>query len=1008
MFIKSPLFHWCIAYIFVMFFLLVFREVHAQGTFFGVTAAGGTDGVGTIFTMATDGSSFEKLHDFTTPAPGGSSNGIKGLIQAKDGKLYGVNSAGGSAAKGILFEYDPVTNAYAVKVEFTGDNGKFPVDKLCEALDGKLYGVTISGGRYNLGVLFEFDPAAGLLTKRFDFGSNGGIDGYALNGGLIVDENGKLWGMAAGGGGNGSGVLFQYDPNHRTYTKKADFNIATGSYPSGRLTLTPSGNFFGVMANGGDYGYGTLFMYDSTTNEISKKIDFSGITNGASPNSGMVVASNGKLYGMTGSGGDNNDGVLFEYDPALEILQKKIDFLKTTTGSMPTAELLQASNGKLYGTLFLGAANNFGALFEYTISTNELNDVVLCDGSTMGGLPTSTLLQASNGKLYGADGMGLALTGSIFEYDVDAKAYNTKITLNLSPDGSGPIALTQAPNKKLYGVTNNGGLYQNGVLFEFDPYSKIYTKKVDFSPSESYSSSPLTLFTDGKLYGVHPYGPSNQPGLIFSYDPITSSYVSLLNLPNGWGNAVGGLTLGPSGKMYGATHFGGQRGKGLLYEYDPVTNSVSLLVNFDGSDAGEQPGTSLLYDNGKLYGLCPMDEASNNGTLFEYDIANRVLSGKVWFNGPNGAGPYGNLVKGGNGKLYGTTYQGGSNNYGVLFEFDPATGIYSDKIDIPATTAIGELYGCMALSPNGKLYGLSSMGNFMNGIVFEYDITLNKLIKKMDFTGKDGRVITPNYFSLVLIEPDNQSITFDPLPTKTFGDQSFSLDATASSGLPVVYMSSNPDVASINGNTVTINGAGTTQITASQNGSDDFNAAQAVEQQLVVKKATQTITFPALPVMKPTDTPFAIQATSSSELEVTYSSSKTSVAFVSGNVVTIEAAGTTIITASQTGNNNYNAATDISRELVVTLVTATENPLNSFLPYPNPANRELTIDLSATSYTRPEFVLFYNTTGQVLEVPVDAIGTTGVYRCSVGELTTGLYLLKLPGSAITKTIMIIH
>ncbi|WKZ60950.1 MAG: MBG domain-containing protein [Cyclobacteriaceae bacterium] len=91
----------------------------------------------------------------------------------------------------------------------------------------------------------------------------------------------------------------------------------------------------------------------------------------------------------------------------------------------------------------------------------------------------------------------------------------------------------------------------------------------------------------------------------------------------------------------------------------------------------------------------------------------------------------------------------------------------------------------------------------------------------------------------------DQTITFNPLSSVTFGDGSFALSATASSGLPISYSSSDPSVATISGNTVTIVGAGTTTITASQVGNDTYNAAPVVNQNLLVNKATPVITWNA-------------------------------------------------------------------------------------------------------------------------------------------------------------------
>lgn len=92
------------------------------------------------------------------------------------------------------------------------------------------------------------------------------------------------------------------------------------------------------------------------------------------------------------------------------------------------------------------------------------------------------------------------------------------------------------------------------------------------------------------------------------------------------------------------------------------------------------------------------------------------------------------------------------------------------------------------------------------------------------------------------ISKTNQTISFDPVTTKTYGDADFNLSATASSGSIVSFESSNPAVASIVGNTVTIEGAGTTEITASQAGNSDYNAAADVKQTLTVNKAMLTVT----------------------------------------------------------------------------------------------------------------------------------------------------------------------
>ncbi len=170
---------------------------------------------------------------------------------------------------------------------------------------------------------------------------------------------------------------------------------------------------------------------------------------------------------------------------------------------------------------------------------------------------------------------------------------------------------------------------------------------------------------------------------------------------------------------------------------------------------------------------------------------------------------------------------------------------------------------------------------------------------------------------MLLYINNTQTITFNPLSNKTYSDPQFAISGTSSSGLPVSFSSSNSLVATVSGNIVTIVGAGTAVITADQSGNTFFNPAPSVQQTLVVNKANQTITFNPLPSKSVIDVPFSLSASSSSGLAVNYVSLNTSVASISGNTVSIVGAGVTTITASQTGNTNYNPASNVQQNLTV-------------------------------------------------------------------------------------------
>ncbi|NJL14377.1 MAG: T9SS type A sorting domain-containing protein [Microscillaceae bacterium] len=254
----------------------------------------------------------------------------------------------------------------------------------------------------------------------------------------------------------------------------------------------------------------------------------------------------------------------------------------------------------------------------------------------------------------------------------------------------------------------------------------------------------------------------------------------------------------------------------------------------------------------------------------------------------------------------------------------------------------------------------------------------------------------PNVTQNLVVNKANQTITFAALAPKTFGDAPFDLTATASSGLPVSYTSSNTAVATVSGNTVTIVGAGTTTITASQAGNANYNAAPNVTQDLVVNKADQTITFAALPAKTVGDAPFDLTATASSGLAVSYTSSNTAVATVSGNTVTIVGAGTTIITASQVGNANYNAAPNVTQNLVVN-AAAPQNQTITFECPPtvfafNSNNNQLVLGAATSSSGLP--VTFSITT-----VPASGVATLSGNVISVQAAGTITLKANVAGNA---------
>ncbi|MBX2915597.1 MAG: T9SS type A sorting domain-containing protein [Cyclobacteriaceae bacterium] len=204
-----------------------------------------------------------------------------------------------------------------------------------------------------------------------------------------------------------------------------------------------------------------------------------------------------------------------------------------------------------------------------------------------------------------------------------------------------------------------------------------------------------------------------------------------------------------------------------------------------------------------------------------------------------------------------------------------------------------------------------------------------------------------NVVRSLTINKASQTITFATPAAKVFTDEPFDAGASVNSPLALTYSSSNTAVATVTNNgTVTITGVGTTSITASQGGDALYNAATPVSRTLTVNKAAQTIAFEAIPAKSLSDPPFQLNATASSGLAVTYSSSNPAVAEVIGNTVIVLGNGSTIITAAQTGNANYLAATPVAQTLVV---SDKQNQTISFAPLTSKTVGDAPFVLNATA-----------------------------------------------------------
>ena len=163
----------------------------------------------------------------------------------------------------------------------------------------------------------------------------------------------------------------------------------------------------------------------------------------------------------------------------------------------------------------------------------------------------------------------------------------------------------------------------------------------------------------------------------------------------------------------------------------------------------------------------------------------------------------------------------------------------------------------------------------------------------------------------------DQVITFSEPGIMKVNDPPFELTASSDSGLPLMFTSSDPSVATVSGSIVTIIGGGNTTITSNQQGDYFYHAATPVAHILTVGKADQTIEFEPVPAKIFNDPPFLLVADATSGMEVVFTSSDPEIISVSGSMATIHNAGSVVISADQSGDENYNPATQSTQTIEV-------------------------------------------------------------------------------------------
>jgi uncharacterized repeat protein (TIGR03803 family) len=462
-------------------------------------------------TTVAHAQTFSVLYNFGTKSGDPTNPSSSGIVaQGRDGKMYST-ALGGAAGPGAMFK---ITTGGKLTVPYSfniTDVDPFnPFSGLTLATDGNFYGATLSGGTFGMGTVFKITPS-GVLTVLHSFAGSDGSEAYAPP---IQGADGNFYGTARQGGANASGVVYKITPSGK-FTTLYSFDDVHGYGPLAPLVQGTDGNFYGTAQRGGaNEFYGVVYKI-TASGKFTVIYDFDG-THGGQPVGPLIQASDGSLYGTATGGGSKNSGVVFKVTAAGKYTVLH-NINGTTDGSGPVAGLVQATDGKLYGTTPSGGATNQGTIFRISPTKPYSYKVLYNFDGTTGANPQVTLLQHTNGVLYGDTYSGG--TGNVNPCMTGNCGVFYSLNVGLGPFVS--LVSTSAKVGKSIGILGQGftgttGVSFNGTAAIFNISSDTY---LTATVPNGATTGPVTVvtpsgtLTSNKAFRVTP--------VILSFDPTS-------------------------------------------------------------------------------------------------------------------------------------------------------------------------------------------------------------------------------------------------------------------------------------------------------------------------------------------------------------------------------------------------------------------------------------------------------------------------------------------------------
>ena len=546
------------------------------------------------------------------------------------------------------------------------------------------------------------------------------------------------------------------------FLRLKSFGVGDAGSPEAPLIEGSDGALYGTSTRGGRAEGGTVFKVNKDGTGYAVLRRFPGNDDdGKEPKGGLVEGSDGALYGTTYAGGTNDSGTVFKLNKdgtGYAVLRR---FTNGSDGSAPQAGLIKASDGALYGVTPFGGGDRSGTVFK--LNEDGTGYAVLHRFSRSGDngvFPVTALLEGSDGALYGTTyGGGTADNfGTVFKLNKDGSSFAVLRRFTGQPGNDGAVpqgALTEGSDGALYGTTSAGGSADDGTVFKLNNDGTSYAVLHAFtgSPGDgAFPQSKLIKGSDGAMYGTTSEGGTNDFGMVFKLNNDGSGYAVLWKFSGSDnGNAPNGVIEGSDGALYGTTTLGGVNDSGIVFRLKKDGSAYKVVRRFIGSmgSDGAVPFGSLLEgSDGALYGTAAAGGTAGKGAVFKvekdgngYSVLRNFMGGDS-----DGAGPRAGLMEGSDGALYGTTESGAPNDSGTIFKLNKDGSGYTvlrrftgSNFNRPRPAA------ALIEGSDGALYGAAvGGGTVAKGFLFKLNKDGTSYLMLRSFSGANGDGSAPD------------------------------------------------------------------------------------------------------------------------------------------------------------------------------------------------------------------------------------------------------------------------